>query len=238
VSERVAIVTGASSGIGAATARQLLLEGWRVTGWDLVPSPVEGVRSQHVDVADPASVRAAAADVPSLDLLVNAAGISERAPAAEMTVDQWRRVLDVDLSGSFWCAQALHPALREAHGVVVSIASIAAHRSFAGRVNYCVAKAGIVAMTEVLGQEWAKDGIRVLAISPGYVATEMVKAAIAGGWVSEAAVRSRTPMDRLAEPEEIARSIVALASPAFSYATGTTVVVDGGWLAQGGFSSR
>jgi len=90
-------------------------------------------------------------------------------------------------------------------------------------------------LTQVLAQEWAADGVRVLAISPGFVATEMVVAGIDGGWVSEAAIRGRTPMDRLADPDEIARSIVALAGDGFSYATGAAVLVDGGWTANGGF---
>jgi NAD(P)-dependent dehydrogenase (short-subunit alcohol dehydrogenase family) len=188
-----------------------------------------------VDVSDPGAVNALAAGIASLNLLVNAAGISDRAPAAEMHPDQWRRVIDVDLSGTFYCCQALYPALCVGRGAVVNVASIAGHRSFAGRVNYCAAKAGVVALTEVLALEWAADEVRVLAVSPGFVATEMVRAGIEGGWVSETAIIARTPMRRLATPEEIASLIVAMAGEAFSYVTGTTIVVDGGWLANGGF---
>ena len=232
---RTAVVTGASSGIGMACASKLIADGWSVIGWDLSDPVVEGVVGDRVDVSDPESVRAAAAKLPKLDLLINSAGISDRAPAAEMAVEQWRRVIDVDLSGTFWCAQALHPALAAAGGVVVNVASIAGHRSFAGRANYCAAKAGVVALTEVLGVEWAPDGIRVLAVSPGFVATEMVEAGIEGGWISEDAILARTPLGRLATPEETAAAIVALSGSAFTYATGSTVVLDGGWLANGGF---
>ncbi len=231
----VAVVTGAASGIGEATARLLCADGWEVHGWDLGESHIAGVRWRRVDVSDPGSVAAAAADVPEASLLVNSAGIADRAPAATMSADQWRRVIDVDLSGTFYSAQALHSALRARGGVVVNVASIAGHRAFAGRANYCAAKAGVVMLTQVLAQEWAADGIRVLAISPGFVATEMVVAGIEGGWVSEAAIRARTPLDRLADPEEVARSIIALAGASFTYATGTAVVVDGGWTANGGF---
>jgi NAD(P)-dependent dehydrogenase (short-subunit alcohol dehydrogenase family) len=232
---RVAVVTGVSSGIGAATARALLADGWQVRGWDLAEPRIADVAWTRVDVSDPDSVASAAAELAEVGLLVNAAGIADRAPAATMRADQWRRVIDVDLSGTFYCAQALHPALKAGHGVVVNVASIAGHRAFAGRANYCAAKAGVVMLTQVLGQEWAPDGIRVMAVSPGFVATEMVVAGIDGGWVSEAAIRARTPMDRLADPEEIARAIVALRGDAFSYATGTTVLLDGGWTANGGF---
>jgi NAD(P)-dependent dehydrogenase (short-subunit alcohol dehydrogenase family) len=231
----IAVVTGVSSGIGEATARSLLADGWEVHGWDLGEPRLDGIAWSLVDVSDPRSVAEAAAAVPEADLLVNSAGIADRAPAAEMRIDQWRRVVDVDLSGTFYCAQALYPALKAHGGVVVNVASIAGHRAFAGRANYCAAKAGVVMLTQVLAQEWAPDGIRVLAVSPGFVATEMVVQGIDGGWVSEAAIRGRTPLDRLADPDEIARAIVALAGPSFSYATGTAVLVDGGWTAMGGF---
>ena len=171
----------------------------------------------------------------SIDLLISSAGVADRAAAAEMTVEQWRRVIDVDLSGVFWCAQALYPALKAASGVVINLASIACHRSFAGRVNYCAAKAGVLAMTEVLATEWAADGIRVIAVSPAFVATEMVTAGIDAGWIAEADILARTPMHRLASPEETAAAIVALAEPAFGYMTGSSLVLDGGWLANGGF---
>jgi NAD(P)-dependent dehydrogenase (short-subunit alcohol dehydrogenase family) len=231
----IAVVTGVSSGIGEATARLLLDDGWDVVGWDLGQPRVEGIAWTRVDVSDPASVAQAAATVPAVGLLVNSAGIADRAPASEMRVDQWRRVIDVDLSGTFYCCQALHPALKAEGGVVINVASIAGHRAFAGRANYCAAKAGVVMLTQVLAQEWAHDGIRVLAVSPGFVATEMVVAGIDGGWVSEDAIRARTPLDRLADPDEIARSIIALAGASFSYATGAAVLVDGGWTAMGGF---
>lgn len=235
MSDRIAVVTGAASGIGSACTAKLLSDGWEVHGWDVQASPLDGVIQRTVDVADPEGVRAAAASIPELDLLINSAGISDRSAAAEMTVEQWRSVIDVDLSGVFWCAQALYPALRSRSGVVVNLASIAGHRSFAGRVNYCAAKAGVLAMTEVLAVEWAPDGIRVMAVSPAFVATEMVTRGIEGGWIPEDDIVARTPLGRLASPEETAAAIVALAGPTFGYLTGSSVVLDGGWLANGGF---
>lgn len=235
MTERVAVITGAASGIGAACARLLVAEGWSVVGWDLVAGSTDGVQWQTVDVSDAAAVRHAADEVSTAGLLINSAGVSERASAAEMRPEQWARVLDVGLSGTFFASQGLYPALRAGGGTIVNVASIFGHRAIAGRANYCAAKAGVVALTEVLGLEWARDGIRVLAVSPGFVATELVRAAIEGGWVSEAAITARTPMARLAGADEIARAIVALAGEAFSFATGTTVIIDGGWCANGGF---
>ena len=232
---RTAVITGAASGIGAACARLLVADGWRVVGWDLARGATEEVLWQTVDVGDPEAVRAAAVEVPEADLLVNSAGISDRAPAADMSPAQWSRVISVNLSGTFFVCQALYPALRRAEGTIVNVASIAAHRAFAGRANYCAAKAGVVALTEVLGLEWARDGVRVLGISPGFVATELFDAGVQSGHVSESGVTGRTPMGRLAEADEIARAIAQLAGDAFSFATGTTMIVDGGWSANGGF---
>ena len=231
----MAVITGAASGIGEACAQALNGDGWSVVGWDIQPGDAGDVQWSKVDVGDFDSVSAAAADVPEASLLVNAAGISDRAPAAEMTPDQWEGVLRVDLTGTFYASRALFEALRKGKGTVVNVASIAAHRSFAGRANYCAAKAGVVALTEVLGLEWAKEGIRVVAVSPGFVATPMMVEGIRDGHIEESAVLNRTPMDRLAQPAEIAASIVALASDSFSYMTATTVLVDGGWCARGDF---
>jgi NAD(P)-dependent dehydrogenase (short-subunit alcohol dehydrogenase family) len=188
-----------------------------------------------VDVGDYASVSAAATAVPVASLLVNAAGISDRAAAAEMRPEQWDRVIRVDLTGTFYCCQALHAALVAGQGTVVNIASIAAHRAFAGRANYCAAKAGVVALTEVLGLEWAATGVRVVAVSPGFVATPLAVAGIQAGWIQEEELLGRTPQRRLARPEEIAAVIVRLAGEEFGFMTGSTLIIDGGWCANGGF---
>jgi NAD(P)-dependent dehydrogenase (short-subunit alcohol dehydrogenase family) len=232
---RVGVVTGAASGIGQACAERLKREGWSVVGWDISPGTDPDVRWSTVDVGDFESVRTAAAEVPVASLLVNSAGISDRAPAAEMRPDQWERVVRVDLSGTFYCCKALHDALVRGHGTIVNTASIAAHRSFPGRANYCAAKAGVVALTEVLGLEWAAEGVRVVAISPGFVSTPMMEAGIAGGHIPQEAMLARIPQNRFASSEEIAAAIVSLAGDAFSFMTGTTVVVDGGWCANGSF---
>jgi NAD(P)-dependent dehydrogenase (short-subunit alcohol dehydrogenase family) len=231
----VAVITGAAGGIGKALVERLKREGWTIVGWDLVPGDDPDVTWSEVDVGDAESVRSAAADVPAASLLVNCAGISDRAPAADMRPDQWERVVRVDLTGTFYCCQALYPALVRGQGVVVNLASIAAHRSFVGRANYCAAKAGVVALTEVLGLEWAPSGVRVVAVSPGYVATPMMDAGIAAGQIDMDQMLARTPQKRAATPEEIAAAIVALTGDEFAFMTGQTAVIDGGWCANGGF---
>jgi NAD(P)-dependent dehydrogenase (short-subunit alcohol dehydrogenase family) len=231
----VAVITGASGGIGQALVEHLKRDDWMIIGWDLQPGDDPDVTWAEVDVGDVESVRAAAATVPVASLLVNCAGISDRAPAAAMRPEQWERVVRVDLTGTFYCCQALYPALVRGKGTVVNLASIAAHRSFVGRANYCAAKAGVVALTEVLGLEWASEGIRVVAISPGYVATPMMDAGIAAGQIDVELMLGRTPQKRAATPQEIAAAIVALAGSEFAFMTGQTAIVDGGWCANGGF---
>jgi NAD(P)-dependent dehydrogenase (short-subunit alcohol dehydrogenase family) len=231
----VAVVTGASGGIGRAVIERLKRDDWTIVGWEIEPGDDPDVSWSEVDVGDVESVRAAAAKVQVASLLVNCAGISDRAPAAEMRPEQWERVVRVDLTGTFYCCQALYPALVRGRGTVVNLASIAAHRSFIGRANYCAAKAGVVALTEVLGLEWAPAGVRVVAISPGYVATPMMEAGIAAGQIDVEEMLARTPQKRAATPDEIAAAIVALAGGDFAFMTGQTAIVDGGWCANGGF---
>jgi NAD(P)-dependent dehydrogenase (short-subunit alcohol dehydrogenase family) len=232
---RVGVVTGAASGIGHSCVQRLKADGWSVVGWDIDPGGDPDVAWQQVDVGDFESVAGAAAKVPTVSLLVNSAGISARAPAAEMQPDQWDRVVRIDLTGTFYCCRALHDALVRGRGTIVNIASIAAHRSFAGRANYCAAKAGVVALTEVLGLEWASEGVRVIAVSPGFTATPMMVAGIEGGHIDERPLLERTPQRRVAPPDELAEAIVALAGDSFAYLTGQTVIIDGGWCANGGF---
>jgi NAD(P)-dependent dehydrogenase (short-subunit alcohol dehydrogenase family) len=231
---RTAVVTGAASGIGAATAIALIEEGWRVVGWDIHPGTDPDVEWVEVDVGDYATVETAAKRLDAVGLLVNSAGNADRAPAAVMTPDQWDRVIRVDLTGVFYCCRALHPALRHAGGVVVNLASIAGHRAFAGRANYCAAKAAVTMLTQVLGLEWAADRIRVVAVSPGFVMTPMMRQSVEGGHLDMDALTRRTPQARFAEDTELARSIVALARDDFSFMTGATVLIDGGWCANGG----
>ena len=250
---RRAVVTGSSSGIGAAVAERLLRAGWAVTGWDRqkpengparqAPETAPGAHGtegasvdwREVDVRDADAVHTAAAEVPEADLLVNSAGVGAIAPSAELRARTWDRVIGVNLSGTFHCSQALLPALSTRGGLVVNIASVMAHRAVPGRAAYCASKAGVVMLTEVLGVEWAEHGVRVLAVSPGYVRTPLVEKGLTGGGLDESAITARTPLGRLAEPAEVADLVLDLAGERFGYMTATTVRFDGGWVADGVF---
>jgi NAD(P)-dependent dehydrogenase (short-subunit alcohol dehydrogenase family) len=218
--------------MGAATAELLIAEGWIVHGWDAAPVVGPGVLARQVDVADFSQVGSAAAEVESCDLLFNAAGIAPNGPAAEMAVGAWARVIQVNLVGTFHCCRALHPALVRAEGVVVNVASTRAFRPAPGRSAYAASKAGVVMLTQSLGLEWAPSGVRVVAIAPGYVRTPMVAALLERGELRSKVILERTPLGRMAEPEEIARLVLALTGDAFAFMTATTLTFDGGWLAN------
>lgn len=227
-----AVVTGAGSGMGLATAVRLVAEGWNVHGWDLNAGNVDGVRWTAVDVSDIGQVGDAASEISSCDLLFNAAGIAPNGLAAEMSSEQWAKVVAVDLNGTFFCCQALFPALVSRKGVVINVASTRAYRPAPGRSAYSAAKAGVVMLTQSLGLEWAAHGVRVIAIAPGYVRTPLVQALLDNGGLRADVILKRTPLGRMAEPEEIAELVLALTSPAFSFMTATTLTFDGGWLAN------
>ncbi len=227
-----AVVTGAAGGMGVALVRRLLGEGWQVHAWDAEPGEVEGARWRRVDVADPDGVAAAVAEVETCDLLFNGAGVAAMAPAAEMSPATWSRVIGINLTGTFLCCRALYPALKAAGGVAVNVASTRSYQSAAGRSAYATSKAGVVMLTQSLGLEWAPDGVRVVAIAPGYVRTPMVQHQLDIGGLRRDAILGHTPLGRMAEPEEVADLVLALAGPTFAFMTATTLTFDGGWLAN------
>ncbi|MBX9613893.1 MAG: SDR family oxidoreductase [Burkholderiales bacterium] len=249
----VAIVTGAAVGIGWATAQQFAAQGWCVAMLDMnheaVVQRAEELGPQHMglvcDVTQSESVRVAVGAVVQrwgrVDALINNAGISDQtAPTLEQTVEAFDRVLAVHLRGGFLMAQQvlaqMVQQLRDAHGnrgAIVNIGSIASLGGIPGRNAYCAAKAGVLGMTRALATEWARSGIRVNAVAPGYVATSLVAALAEKGAIDGQAVALRTPLGRMAEPAEIAQAIVFLASPAASYIAGASLPVDGGWTALG-----
>ena len=243
---RVAAVTGSSRGIGHAIATAYLAEGARVlvnsrdaaTAEATARDLGEGAAGVGADVSTPegalAVVEAARERFGRLDILVANAGINIVKNAVDYKPEEWRQVLATNLDGVFYCAQAAGRVLLEqGSGSVIAIASVTSFNAFPQRVAYATAKAGLVMMTKVLAAEWASGGVRVNAIAPGYVGTEMVRELVNKGRVDEAAVRRRTPMGRLADPAEIAKAAVFLASDEASFITGETLVVDGGWLAYG-----
>lgn len=248
-----AIVTGAADGIGWATAQRLAADGWQVALLDLrmdvVQQRAADLGPRHLafacDVTDATAVRTAfgavLARTQRIGALVNNAGVAEQsAPTLEQTAEAFDRVLAVHLRGSFLMAQAALAAMRTqprdgrgTRGAIVNVGSIASFVGIPGRNAYSAAKAGVLGMTRALATEWAREGIRVNAVAPGYVRTALVADLVARGAIDSQAVAERTPLGRMAEPEEIADAIAFLASPAASYVTGTTLAADGGWSILG-----
>jgi NAD(P)-dependent dehydrogenase (short-subunit alcohol dehydrogenase family) len=243
---RVAIVTGAGRGLGKAIALALAGDGVEIVLAEIEPERARAAAAEverlgvdtlahQTDVTNRASVeRMVEATVERfgrLDILVNNAGIIDPAPVLEMTEEQWDRVLAVDLKGVFLCSQAAGRHMVERRsGCIISIASVLAQFGMHGRANYCAAKAGLTALTRVLALEWAPFGVRVNAIGPGYVMTELQREAIAHGLANIEKRLEDVPLRRFAEPAEIGQVAAFLASEKASYITGQTIYPDGGWL--------
>jgi NAD(P)-dependent dehydrogenase (short-subunit alcohol dehydrogenase family) len=248
---RVAIVTGAGRGIGAATALKLAAEGAAVVvaevdvlaGERVTENIAEqGGRASFVrtDVSDAAQIRAcvdaAIRLYGQLDVLVNNAGVNFVRPTLDVTLEDWDRVLDVDLRGTFlFCQEALrHMAVRRT-GSIINLSSVHARSSLSGAAPYAAAKGGVSAMTRSLAVEFGPLGIRVNAVCPGLTSTEIWKDIVAAGPSPEAVEghwRDHIALDRVQEPEEVAEVILFLASDQSTYITGSELYTDGGMTAM------
>ena len=242
----VALVTGAGRGIGLATARRFLAEGWRVALLDIDPALLEAAMAALAapgdtlalpcDVADVASVQAsvrrAAAQFGRLDALVNNAGTAVFKPMLETTPEEWTRVMAVNLTGPFVATNAAAPLMAEGGGgAVVNITSISGLRASTLRVAYGTSKAALAHLTKQQAVELAALGIRVNAVAPGPVETAMAKA------VHSPEIRKdyhdTIPLNRYGLESELAETIVFLCGPRASYITGQVIAVDGGFEATG-----
>jgi 3-oxoacyl-[acyl-carrier protein] reductase len=245
---RVAIVTGSSSGIGRAVAAELLARGMSVVVTSRSQERADataaelggdafGVGAELTDPAAPAAlVDRTLARFGRLDVLVNNAGAGQVAASETLAVEDWQRIIDLDLTAPFLCAQAAaRPMLAAGRGVIVNISSLAGHIGLPRRAAYTAAKHGLEGLTKTLAVEWARRGVRVVSVAPAYVATELLAGTSKAGGFTLDDVAGRTPMRRLAEPEEVARTVAFLASDDASFVTGSSVRVDGGWLADGGW---
>lgn len=233
---RRALVTGASGGLGAHFARTLhgagaevVLAARRVDSCAALARELgAGARALPLDVTDAASVAAALERAGPLDILVNNAGIAETRPILEHGADAWDRVMDVNLRGAFLVAQgvARGMAARGQGGAIVNIASILAARVIPGVAGYTAAKAGLVQLTRQMAVELARHGIRVNAIAPGYVESDINRDFFASP-AGEAMVK-RIPQRRLGTPADLDGALLLLASDAGRHMTGSVVTVDGG----------
>ncbi|MDU0292751.1 SDR family NAD(P)-dependent oxidoreductase [Saccharothrix longispora] len=234
--QRVAVVTGAAQGIGARVAAVLRADGYEVVGFDLRETP-GGVVG---DVTSPDDVARVVDRVGGrVDVLVNNAGISGIAPFEDVPLEDWQRMLAVNLTGPFLLTQALgRVMLARNSGSVVNIASVAGLRGVADRAAYNTTKHGLIGMTRTLAVEWGGRGVRVNAVCPGWVKTEMDVADQAGGHYSDQDIADHVPMGRFASPDDIAQAVSFLADPARSgFVNGVALPVDGGWTADGSWQS-
>ncbi|MGA4844471.1 SDR family NAD(P)-dependent oxidoreductase [Streptomyces sp. G45] len=246
---RVAVVTGARQGIGRRISELLATRGYRLALIDQV-SAADTLAALHrdgeapavsiaADVSDPGAVDRAREEVLArfgrVDVLVNNAGIGMITPAEETPLDQWRRVIDVNLTGPFLLSQAFGTAMLEspAGGAIVNIASIAALGGIPDRVAYNASKHGLLGLTRTLAVEWGARGVRVNAVCPGFVRTEMDEADLASGAYTVDDIVERVPLGRFAVPDDIAEAVAFLADAERSaYVNGVTLPVDGGWIAD------
>ena len=217
------IIAERDPALGAAAANQLQANGQRATFEWLDVSVAEQSR-QLVDKVTREHGR--------ISTWINNAGISRLGAAESLAQRDWDASIATMLSGTFYCCQAVgQHMLAHGRGVIINIASVTGLMHEHGRVAYSTAKAGVIALTEALGIEWAKRGVRVVGIAPGVILTEMVRQTVEEGQGTLAAWERRTPMRRLGTVEEIAEAALFLSSPEASYIVGETLRVDGGWTA-------
>ena len=237
--DKVAIITGGAQGIGKATVIKFLSEGARVIIWDIMEEKANQLINEikngsldfiKTDVTDFASVEKAAKTVVDkygkIDVLINNAGITKDATLLKMTPEQWKQVIDVNLTGVFNCTKAVAPYMVEKKsGKIVNTSSIVGLYGNFGQTNYVATKSGIIGMTKVWARELGRKGINVNAVAPGFIATEMVNT------IPEKVIsmlQEKTPLGKLGDPSDIADAYLFLASDEAKFIIGHTLSVDGG----------
>ena len=244
--KRIAVVTGAGQGIGLRTAETLAAAGYGVALVD-IQEPTVTISGEVLpvvaDVSDETAVVALTARILAhfggVDVLVNNAGISAIKPAEETPAELWRRVLEVNLTGPFLLSREFGRAMLAAgSGSIVNIASIAGLRGVSDRAAYNASKHGLIGLTRTLAGEWGGRGVRVNAVCPGWVKTDMDDSAQAAGLYVDSDITDQVPMGRFAAPSDIAAAVAFLADPAVSgFVNGVALPVDGGWSTDASWQS-
>ncbi|GCD77828.1 beta-ketoacyl-ACP reductase [Thermaurantimonas aggregans] len=237
---KTVIITGGAAGIGFTSAKAFSYEGATVVIWDINEdkghkaveelSKISPAHFLAVNTANSAAVKEALSKtlelVGKVDVLINNAGITRDATLLKMTDEQWQQVIDVNLTGVFNCGRAVAAHMAErGSGVIINTSSVVALYGNFGQSNYVATKSGLIGMTKVWAKELGRKGIRVNAVAPGFIATEMITT------VPEKVINAlleRTPLQRLGKPEDIASAYLFLASDEASFITGTCLSVDGG----------
>jgi NAD(P)-dependent dehydrogenase (short-subunit alcohol dehydrogenase family) len=238
---RTVVVTGGAGGIGRAAVQRFAAAGDRVIALGRNRTALEalGVESLVCDVTDEAAVTAVFDQIGAVDVLVNNAGMGESAALGSTTLDSWRRHMDVNATGPFLCMRAVVPGMRErGSGAVVTVASTAGRAGVPYTTAYSASKHAVVGLTRAVASEVAGTGVRVNAVCPTFVRTDMTERSIANivsrtgrtPEQAEAALAAAAPLGRLLEPPEVADAIVFLASPAAAAINGQAIVIDGGGI--------
>ena len=248
---KIALVTGAGRGIGGAIARGFAREGADVA---LVSRTAVQLQAQtdwisantssralvlEADVADPEQAQRAVEQTLEafgrIDVLVNAAGITMVAPSESLAYEDWQKCLRINLDGTFhFCQQVGRDMIRRGEGgSIINITSVVAHAGIPQRAAYAASKGGVMQLTQNLAVEWARHRIRVNAISPGFIRTEIVEELIRRGVHRPEKLEARIPLGRMGTPDDLVGPAVFLASDESAYITGVVLKVDGGWLANG-----
>ncbi|MGI4718594.1 MAG: SDR family NAD(P)-dependent oxidoreductase [Janthinobacterium lividum] len=243
LANKTAIVTGASQGIGLACAQRLVQEGARVMLVDIRPEGAqaaaalgEAARFHRADVSLKADVdamiAATLAAFGQIDILVNNAGVTHAADFLDLTEEDFDRVLRINLKSMFLCSQAAaRDMVKRQRGCIINMSSVNAELTIPNQVPYVVSKGGVNQLTRVSAISLAQHGIRVNAIGPGTILTELARKAVLGSPEARHTILSRTPIGRCGEPEEVASIAAFLASDDASYVTGQTLYADGGRMA-------
>lgn len=246
---QTAIITGGGRGIGRAVALAYAGQGADVALVARTQDEIELVRGEiqsigrralaiTADVRRPADVQQVVDKVLAawgkIDILFAAAGLRAVFPSEDLPFERWQEVVDVNLTGSLLCCQRVFPAMRTAgYGKIVLVGSMQAHSGAPQRAAYIASKTGLLGLTRALGVEWARYGINVNMLSPGYFDTDIVRHQIAIGQLDLAAIERRTPMGRIGRMEDLTGPAVFLASRESNFMCGQSLVIDGGWLAYG-----